>query len=410
MSEVAESIARTRERMTGVFTPNQVLGRTRAIGCVAIEITQRCNLDCTLCYLSDSAEQVEDVPIEIIFERLKSVKREYGAGTNVQITGGDPTLRKHTELVEIVAFAKDLDLHPALFTNGIAASRKLLKQLAAVGLSEVALHVDTTQERKGYATEMELNAIRREYIQRARGLGINVLFNTTVHEGNFHEVPSLVTFFMEQSEVVSFASFQLQADTGRGVWSKRDDVINIENMRTRINAGVGRSLVWDAAQIGHPSCHSYSPNFIINGQAYPIMKDKNLMAKFLEDSKSLKAVERLRWYQLLFRCIKIFCRKPVWLVRLIKFAANHVWEAKGDLFAAKFKVRRISFFIHNFMDADNLEQERVDACSFMVATSDGPVSMCAHNAKRDEHILKPVSFYRNDGKKETYFPIREQSQ
>ena len=34
-------------------TTRQVLGKRSTIGCVALEVTQRCNLDCTLCYLSD---------------------------------------------------------------------------------------------------------------------------------------------------------------------------------------------------------------------------------------------------------------------------------------------------------------------------------------------------------------------
>jgi hypothetical protein len=44
-------------------------GRRYAIGCVALEITQRCNLDCTLCYLSESSEAVKDLPLEEVFRR-----------------------------------------------------------------------------------------------------------------------------------------------------------------------------------------------------------------------------------------------------------------------------------------------------------------------------------------------------
>ena len=42
------------------------------------------------------------------------------------------------------------------------------------------------------------------------------------------------------------------------------------------------------------------------------------------------------------------------------------------------------------MDACQLDQERLDACVFNTMTQDGPVSMCEHNAKRDEYILKPI--------------------
>ena len=52
----------------------------------------------------------------------------------------------------------------------LQTTRELLAQLADAGLVDVAFHVDLTQERKGYASERELNAIRREYIERARAL------------------------------------------------------------------------------------------------------------------------------------------------------------------------------------------------------------------------------------------------
>ena len=135
----------------------------------------------------------------------------YGKGTHVQITGGDPTLRKHSELIEIVRYANDIGLYTAMFTNGIGATRKLLTNLAEVGLRDVAFHVDTTQRRKidgvEVSTEAELDGIRREYLERTRGLGLMVIFNTTVHIGNFAEVPSLVEFFRKRADQIGPVSY-----------------------------------------------------------------------------------------------------------------------------------------------------------------------------------------------------------
>jgi hypothetical protein len=47
--------------------------------------------------------------------------------------------------------------------------------------------------------------------------------------------------------------------------------------------------------------------------------------------------------------------------------------------------------MHNFMAANQLEPCRVETCSFMVATQEGPISMCLHNAKRDDYLLKPLT-------------------
>jgi len=51
---------------------------------------------------------------------------------------------------------------------------------------------------------------------------------------------------------------------------------------------------------------------------------------------------------------------------------------------------KLSFVIHNFMDACRVERDRVDACTFMAMTQRGPLSMCLHNAKRDAFILAPI--------------------
>ena len=134
-----QALLQAQQRMGSLFTSTQILGRTQTIGCTAVEITQRCNLDCTLCYLSENSEAVRDLPIEEVFRRLDAVKAHYGVGTNVQITGGDPTLRKKSELIAIVAHARSLGLMPALFTNGIAAQRRLLCELADAGLSDVGV-------------------------------------------------------------------------------------------------------------------------------------------------------------------------------------------------------------------------------------------------------------------------------
>ena len=174
---------------TGQWDAGQFIGRRWPIGCVALEVTQRCNLDCTACYLSEYSEAVKDLPLEDVFRRIDLIFQYYGPSTNVQVTGGDPTLRRRHELVAIVRRIADKGMRPALITNGIRAKRSLLRELADAGLVDVAFHVDTTQQRRGYDSEAALNVVRRDYIDRARGLPLSVLFNTTIHDANVQEVP-----------------------------------------------------------------------------------------------------------------------------------------------------------------------------------------------------------------------------
>jgi len=395
----------TRKRMSAIDTPNQVLGRTQTIGCVAVEITQKCNLDCTLCYLSEHSQQVEDIPLEEVFRRIDAVLAEFGPGTHVQITGGDPTLRKHSELIEIVRYTRSLGLYPALFTNGIGATRKLLKQLAAAGLADVAFHVGMTQERKGYASEAELNAIRLEYIERARGLGLMVIFNTTIHDNNIHELQSLIRFFAAHADEVGLVSFNLQAATGRGVLGSREDEISQASIRRHIEAVSGAPLPWEVVRIGHSRCHDYMPVLVVDGQMYPAMDDPSFFAQLMAISPSIGTDRHLSRTSIAAKYIlNVLAHPSIWWPAAT-FIGRHIKRMGPAVLKARGKVGKLTFFAQNFMDARELDHERIDACSFMVMTADGPVSMCEHNASRDDYILKPLDVRLADGTVKRYEPL-----
>lgn len=400
----------TKQRMGTSFTGNQVLGRLQTIGCVAVEITQKCNLDCTLCYLSEHSQQVSDVPIEEIYRRLDDVLKHYGPGTHVQITGGDPTLRKHSELIDIVRYANDLGLYSALFTNGISATRKLLQQLADVGLRDVAFHVDSTQRRENGDNEQALNPLRDEYLERTKGLGLMVIFNTTVHKDNFHQVPELVRFFRNRADQIGLVSFQLQADTGRGEWRKRDVVINRETVQKQIELGSAPEptieLPWEALQVGHRECHSYLPTLVVNNKVYPLVHSAEFFEDFVNEFQHLSWDRQQATTTVIFNFVKALALKPNWWVRIAKQGCCVIKPMILDLFKSRGKVQKLTFFVQNFMDANQLDQDRVDACSFMVMTADGPVSMCQHNSQRDDYILRPLDITRADGTTLNYQPLK----
>ena len=374
---------------TGQWHPRQSMGRRWSIGCVALEITQRCNLDCTLCYLSDHSEAVKDLPIEEIYRRIDMIRAHYGPDTDVQVTGGDPTLRKRDELVAIVRRVREVGMRPSLFTNGIKATRDLLTELVGNGLVDVAFHVDMTQERKGYDSEIALNAVREEYIERARGLPLSVFFNTTVYDGNFHDIPAVAAFFVRYADMVNVASFQLQADTGRGTVRAAQEPITIDTVAQRIRRGADAPIAFDTPVAGHSACNRYAMTLVANGRVHDLFDDKIFLADLLATTAGVQ-FDRQHKGRAVRALAGAILRRPGTVARGVPWAAKRLWRMKGDLFASRGKAHKLSFFIHDFMDAGCLDCERIDACVFMVATRDGPISMCLHNAKRDEFILKPV--------------------
>jgi molybdenum cofactor biosynthesis enzyme MoaA len=398
MPDPLTPLGRARQAMvaTGQWDASQSMGRRWPIGCLALEITQRCNLDCRACYLSEHSEAVKDLPLAEVFRRIDMIRARYGANTDVQVTGGDPTLRRRDELLAIVHRIRALGMRPSLLTNGIKASRALLVDLAAAGLVDVAFHVDMTQQRKGYRCEGDLNRLRRTYIERARGLPLSVFFNTTVFDGNFEELPEIVAFFVRHSDVVRLAAFHPQAQTGRGALGQRSPRITPASVIRQIERGAGAPLSFDTAHIGHSRCNRYAMGFVVNGRVYDVLDNKLLYARLVERTagRHFDRQSRRRAVATFLGCLM---RNPGVVAGGALWFAGKLWRMKRDLLAARGRVNKLSFMVHNFMDACALEKERLDACVFMVATKDGPMSMCLHNAVRDRFILEPVPLQTCDG-------------
>jgi 7,8-dihydro-6-hydroxymethylpterin dimethyltransferase len=393
-----------RMQRTGQWGPAQAAGRRWAMGCVSLEVTQRCNLDCTLCYLSDSAEAVRDIPLAELFRRIDGIALQYGPNTDVQISGGDPTLRDKDELSQIVRYVRAKGMRASLFTNGILLTRTWLERLVADGLNDVAFHVDMTQERKGFANEVEMNALRLRYINMARGLPLSVIFNTTVFAGNMHEVPAVARFFVQHNDVVRFASFQLGADTGRGTVPGRDPVVVTQaTVCQAIEQGAGIALNFDALQGGHRSCNRYALLLSIGEKHFDALQDTALAQRVMRETAD---VELARGQSLsgAWALAKALLSHRHLATLVAKHAARMLWQARRQWFRhgrIAPRLRKISFFTHNFMDACNLDAERVDACVFMAATAEGPMSMCAYNAERERILLKPIELANG----ETWQPL-----
>lgn len=383
---------------TGQWDAPQSMGRRWAVGCVALEITQRCNLDCGACYLSENSQAVKDLPLEEIFRRIDIIRDTYGSDVDVQVTGGDPTLRKSDELIAIIHRLRGRGMRPALFTNGIRATRELLCALTDAGLVDVAFHVDLTQRRRGYNTERELNELRRRYIDTTRGLPLSVFFNTTIFDGNFDQIPDVVQFFVQNSDVVRLASFQPLAQTGRGDLGPSSPRINTASVVKQIEQGAGATISFETAHVGHSLCNRYAMTFVANGRVYDALDDRELYQLLIARTAGVR-FDRQSRRRAVMALLRSIATDPLIMAKGSAWLAKKAWQMKWDLVAAHGRVNKLSFFIHNFMDACDLDPERIAACVFMAVTENGPVSMCLHNARRDASILHPVRLPSLEGER-----------
>jgi len=215
------------------------------------------------------------------------------------------------------------------------------------------------------------------------------MFNTTVHGGNFHELPALAAFFMRHADVVRTASLQLQADTGRGTALGRAGTINNHTVWAQIERGLGTRLNRNASRAGHPECSGYGMSLICNGKAIDLFHDSIAIGRL--QALTARVPFQRHDPRLTISALSYWAlRHPLragqalgWLARLL---APH-WR---PLLASRGKLHSLSFITHNFMHTHALDPERLKACVFTTMTAQGPISMCMHNAKRDAFILAPV--------------------
>lgn len=186
-------------------TSHQFLGRQYA-GCGAtIGAMPRCDFACRGCYLGIEANHIPALSVEELKRQLRRIRAWLGEGGNVQLTDGEVMLRPEAEVIELLQYARAIGLVPMLMTHGDMFRRRpeLLKRLMAEGgLTEVSIHIDTTQRgRRGQAykqatREEALLPLRDEFaaiirrVRRETGLTLDAATTFTVTRENLVGVPA----------------------------------------------------------------------------------------------------------------------------------------------------------------------------------------------------------------------------
>ncbi|BFR48275.1 radical SAM protein [Nitratidesulfovibrio sp. HK-II] len=238
-------------------TARRGTGTERALGCprdcglcpdhgqhtctLLIEVTQRCNLRCPVCFASagqgggqaggQGGEQCarrgegdarafrreDDPTLGELVSRL-AVLRPRAGDANIQLSGGEPTLRD--DLPQLIAAVRGLG-YPfvQLNTNGLRLARETgyAGRLAAAGLDSVFLQFDgpddaATARLRG----LPLHADKVRAVDACASAGLGVVLVCTVARGvNDHCLGDIVRFGLSRVPVVRGAHFQPVSFFGR---------------------------------------------------------------------------------------------------------------------------------------------------------------------------------------------------
>ncbi|WP_306535864.1 radical SAM (seleno)protein TrsS [Geobacter sp.] len=184
---------------------------------VLLEVTDRCNLQCAVCFADSGQGETEDPSLEKISWLLERAMGAAGP-CNLQLSGGEPTLRD--DLPEIVAAARRIGYSfIQLNTNGIrlATDKNYAQRLQAAGLSSVFLQFDGVDDviyrtlRGRALLEQKLQAVRNA---GEAGLGV-VLVPTLVRGVNTDAIGAIVRQALHLAPIVRGIHFQPVSYFGR---------------------------------------------------------------------------------------------------------------------------------------------------------------------------------------------------
>jgi hypothetical protein len=220
----------------------------------------------------------------------------------------------------------------------------------------------------------------------------------------------MVRFYRQNADVVGMASFQLQADTGRGANRRRDDVISIDTVSKRIEAGLGTELSWDNVLFGHPKCHKIGYALVCGpdgGDVLDLFEDKETLIDMVHVFDDVY-MDRTRPSRAVLQGVEAAIERR-WVRKGMRYWGGRMLRNWRILLRSQGQLRKLSFFMQNFQDAQAIDHERIDNCSFHCMTDDGGVSMCVHNAHRDHYLHGGTGYpeaYQRQREADGYHPTR----
>lgn len=428
---LAQNWATLGERMR---VPQQMFGR-QGNGCSAtIGAMPRCDFACRGCYLNADANKIPAEPVDAIKEQIRLLRPLMGHAGNLQLTDGEVTLRPVEEVVELLRYARSLGLIPMLMTHGDSFRRRpgLLEQLMVDGgLTEVSIHVDTTQRgrvgerwRKA-ATEVELNPLREEFAamirdaQRTTGLPLRAATTMTVTRDNLDGVTDVVRWLTRNTDAFRLISFQPIAQVGR-TEDGFGGGVSVEALWDRVADGVGieggsRRMQELGVWFGHEACNRMVNGVLVSHDdgrtAFHALRDAQnptdrrvvdgFLARFGGISFRLDSKP-----EAVARGLGVLARSP-WFIGSSVAAWVRQWsrraDARGDVVSTrgsalrgsalrgalriargKTKLTPLVLVSHHFMSREEIEspvgRERIAHCVFTVPINGQMMSMCEVNA------------------------------
>jgi uncharacterized radical SAM superfamily Fe-S cluster-containing enzyme len=211
-----------------------------------VEITDRCNLSCPICYADSGVEDFSENShqprrhrsLADIERMLDAIVANEGEPQIVQISGGEPTI--HPEFFQILDIAKSKPIrHLMINTNGvrIAKDKNFCDRLSQympgieVYLQFDSFEAEVLRELRG----ADLRSIREQAIAHLNEFKISTTLVVTLKKGlNDHEIGKIIEYALQQQSVRGVTFQPIQAAGRLEQFDPKRDRYNLTEVRRAI--------------------------------------------------------------------------------------------------------------------------------------------------------------------------------
>lgn len=363
-------------------------------GLAILEVTERCNLTCPMCYAYSSPSE-RDYSLAEIETRLDQLIAVEGKGISLQISGGEPSVRK--DLDKIAAMVKSKGFGQLeMVSNGIRLAREsdFAEKLVAWGFTSVYLQFDSTRPADIIKLRGEdLWDVREKAIAALERVKLPSTLAVSLYDGlNSDQIQQVIDFAWQHPGTVCAIAFQAATPFGR---------FEVDNSNTNGNGhadsgqpcaprklrmpeilklieeqtGISQDLFFPVGE-GSPLCNTFSLLKYTRDGYKPIAPNFTLK-EFMEvmgprPNMTLRMLTRGR-----SAVLPQIVTNIGGSLKLMKTLWPHIGTDPSFWTSRK----TLTLFVKPFMDESDIDMSRIERCCFHNASPRGVMSFCALNAK-----------------------------
>ncbi len=356
-------------------------------GLAILEVTERCNLTCPMCYAYSSPSE-RDYSLDEIETRLDQLIAVEGKGISLQISGGEPSVRR--DLDKIAAMVKQKGFGQLeMVSNGIRLAREpdFAEKLVAWGFTSVYLQFDSTRPEDILKLRgEELWGVRVKATAALERVKLPSTLAVSLYDGlNSDQIQQVIDFAWQHPGTVCAIAFQAATPFGRfevnngsnGDGHSAPRKLRMPEILQLIEeqTGISQDLFFPVGE-GSPLCNTFTLLKYTREGYKPIAPNFTLQ-EFMEvigprPNMTLRMLTRGR-----AAVLPQIVSNIGGSLKLMKTLWPHIGTDPSFWTSRK----TLTLFVKPFMDESDIDMSRIERCCFHNASPRGVMSFCALNAR-----------------------------